>query len=210
MIRVITADDHKLVRKGIIEHIKKVSDIDVVGEANDGKQLLSLLRNTPADVILLDINMPGRSGIEIIKDLEKSYPDSSILVVSFHKDSGTVINCLKNGALGYLNKDSEPKELINAIRKVYKKEKYIDQKLAGKVVFQIAENSSKENKHNELSQREFEVLIKLGNGKTVSSIANELNLSVKTVSTYRKRILDKLELTSNLDIIKYVVKNELD
>jgi DNA-binding NarL/FixJ family response regulator len=210
MIKVITADDHKLVRKGIIEHIKKVSDIDVVGEANDGKQLLSLLRNISADVILLDINMPGRSGIEIIKDIEQTYPDISILVVSFHKDSGTIINCLKNGALGYLNKDSEPKELINAIRKVYKKEKYIDQKLAGKVVFQIAENTTKENKHNELSQREFEVLIKLGNGKTVSSIANELNLSVKTVSTYRKRILDKLELTSNLDIIKYVVKNELD
>jgi two-component system, NarL family, invasion response regulator UvrY len=209
MIRIIIADDHVLVRKSIIEYLRKISDIEVINEAGNGKELLSLIIKHDCDVILLDINMPGRDGLEVILDILKFKPEISILVVSFHKDSQYVLKAFARGALGYISKDSSPDELIGAIRKVYTKEKYIDTKIAGNVIFQLAEFSAKERKHEELSHREFEVLLKIGNGKSMTEIAEELNLSVKSISTYRKRLLEKLEMQTNLDLIKYVVKNDL-
>jgi DNA-binding NarL/FixJ family response regulator len=202
------ADDHPIVRRGLKELINDEKDMKVECEAASAEEVMKAMRKYSIDVILLDISMPGKSGIDIIQDLKTEYPQKPILVLSAMAEEIYAKRVIQNGAFGFINKESAPDLLISAIRKVHSGKKYISPKLAEIIVEDIA---GKENKslHEKLSNREFEVLRLIGNGKTVGEISKILNLSVTTISTYRSRILDKLGLRNNSEIIQFCVNEKL-
>jgi len=209
MIRVIIADDHAIVRRGFQQIVNETPDMRVVGEASNGQEILEKVRELDCDVLVLDISMPRFSGLESLREIRYLRPDLPVLILSMHSEDQYAIRSLKAGAAGYLNKETAVDELVVAIRKVVSGGKYLSVTAAEKIALEIGNNSDKAP-HERLSNREYSVLLMIGGGKSISEIADELSLSVKTVSTYRTRILDKMGLSTNADLIRYVIENDLN
>jgi two-component system invasion response regulator UvrY len=208
MIRALIADDHAVVRQGLRQILQETSDMQVTGEASTGPEALDRARGDSYDVVVLDITMPGRSGFEVLKELRVEQPGLPVLVLSMHAEEQFAVRLLKAGASGYLNKESAPEELVKAIRKVVSGGRYVSPTLAEKLAFEIDAGSDK-LAHETLSDREFQVMRMMASGKTVKEIAAELSLSVKTISTYRARILAKMNLHTNAELIHYAITNQL-
>ena len=208
MIKIIIADDHAIVRRGLKQILSDTYDIKVVDEATSGEELLSKIRDKDYDIVVLDISLPGQSGLDTLKQLKVEYPDLSVLILSMYAEEQYAVRALKAGASGYLTKESAPDELIKAIRKIYGHGKYISAALAESLIFELHQDI-KAPRHKALSDREYEVLCLIGAGKTVTEIADKLCLSVKTVSTYRTRIIEKMNMKNNAELIRYTIKTKL-
>jgi len=208
MIQVILCDDHAMVRRGIKDTLADAIDIQVIGEAGSYSEVKDLLRTTPCDVLLLDLNLPGRGGLEVLASLRESGSPIRVLIVSMFAEDQYAIRCLKAGADGYLNKAGDPSELILAVRAIANGRKYVTAQVSEMLVGNLASPSSGAL-HSTLSERELQTLIKIASGKRLSDIADELMLSPKTVSVYRSRLLEKLRLTNNAELTVYAIRNEL-
>jgi two-component system invasion response regulator UvrY len=208
MIRALIADDHAVVRQGLKQILGDTPEMVVAGEATTGQEVLDKVRAETWDVVVLDISMPDRSGLDVLKQLRSERPKLPVLVLSMHSEDQYAVRVLKAGASGYLTKDSAPDELVKAIRKVVSGGTYVSSFLAEKLAFEIGTDSSR-LPHETLSDREFQVLRLIAAGKSVTEIAAELYLSVKTVSTYRARILEKMNLGTNAELIHYAMQNHL-
>jgi DNA-binding NarL/FixJ family response regulator len=208
VIRIVIADDHPIVRAGLKQILADASDIEVVAEAGDGHEILKLIRKGNVDVVLLDISMPGLMGLDALKQMNAENPKLPILVLSMHPEEQYAIRVLKAGASGYLTKAAAPEQLIGAIRKVYRGGRYVSAALAEKLALGLKVGATG-LPHENLSDREYQVLCLISSGKTVKEIAEELSLSEKTISTYRTRILEKMNMKSNAELAHYGIKNEL-
>lgn len=208
MIKILIADDHPVVRKGLREIIEETPDMKVVDEASNGQEVLEKVYKKDFDVLLLDISMPGRSGLDILNELKNQYPKLAVLVLSIHPEEQYAMQVLKAGASGYLTKKSAPDELVCALQKVSTGGKYVSASLAEKLASAL-ETGGEKPPHETLSPREYEVMRKIASGKTVAEIAKELFLSPKTISTYRTRILEKMGLKNNAELIRYAIKKQL-
>lgn len=206
MIRVFLADDHAIVREGIKRMFQLTADICVVNEASNGGELLERLRTTTVDLILLDMSMPGISGANLIIRIVANFPSIPILVLSMHDEPQVARRALSAGAAGYLTKDSEPELLITAIRRVAQGRRFIAPELAEKIVF---DSRSEHEQLQQLSEREYEIMIMLAKGVCVNDIAQQLAISSKTVSTHKMRLMKKLGLNSNADLVRYSVAQNL-
>ena len=208
MIKILIADDHPVVRKGLKEIIEVTPDMMVGDEASNGRETLEKVRKSDFDVVLLDISMPGRSGLDILKELKSEKPELSVLILSMHPEEQYAVRVLKAGASGYLTKESAPDELIAAIKKASIGRKYVSSSLAEKLASYL-EIDDERPLHETLSDREYEVMRMIASGKTPTEIAGKLFLSIKTISTYRSRILEKMRMKSNAELIHYALKNRL-
>ena len=208
MIKILIADDHPIVRQGFKQVLSETTDLVVADEAGNGQEVLGLVARKDYDVILLDISMPGKNGLEVLKELRLTNPKIPVLILSIYPEEQYAIRALKAGAAGYLTKASAPEELISAIRKVSRGGKFISSSLAEKIAYQLDGDSGKAP-HETLSDREYQILLMIASGKTVSDIAGEMCLSVKTVSTYRSRIIDKMKLKNNAELTTYAIRNKL-
>ena len=204
MIKILIADDHSIVRHGLRKIVDYDPEMKVIGEANNGAELLSLIREETVDVVILDISMPGRNGLETLKDLKRLYPALPVIILSIHPEDQYAVRAFRAGASGYMTKESAPEELVKAIRVAYQGGKYISPLVAGLLADFVGIKGTDE-KHKLLSDREFEVFKLLANGKTVGQIGDELNLSIKTISTYRTRILEKMGMTINAELTRYAI-----
>lgn len=208
MIRLIIADDHSVVRRGLKQIFDETLDISTVDEAGSGIELLDKVRRNPYDVCLLDISMPGKDGLDTLKELKIIKPNLPVLIFTIYPEEQYAVRIIKAGAAGYVNKESEPEELIEAIRTVSRGRKYISKGLAELLASNLDIGSS-QPRHELLSDREFQVMCMLASGKTLSDIAEELSLSITTISTYRNRILEKMGMKNNVEITHYAIKNQL-
>ncbi|MCX7227015.1 MAG: response regulator transcription factor [Burkholderiales bacterium] len=208
MIRVILCDDHAMVRRGIRETLSEAVDIQVTGEASNYAEVREAIRNTACDVLVLDLNMPGRGGLEVLSSLRESGSPIKVLIVSMFPEDQYAIRCLRAGAQGYLNKAGDPAELIQAVRTVAQGRKYVTADVASMLVesLRMPEN---ESLHAALSERELQTLLKIASGRRLSDIAEELMLSPKTISVYRSRVLEKLKLSNNSELTVYAIRNGL-
>jgi two-component system invasion response regulator UvrY len=207
-IRVFIADDHAIVREGLKQILAESRDIIVAGEAENGLDAIKLFRKAKCHVMLLDISMPDRSGIEVLKQVKKENPDMAVLMLSMHREDQYAIRSLKAGAAGYLTKQSAPAELVVAIRQVAAGQKYVSAALAQELANQLGDDHEAVL-HETLSDREYQTLTMIASGKTVSAIAQELSLSVKTISEYRARLLAKMKLKNSAELTHYAIKNQL-
>jgi len=208
VIRVLIADDHAILRRGLKEILVRDLEGAICGEAENADQVLSQVHSQAWDLVILDVTMPGRSGIDVLRDLKQVQPKLPVLILSMHPEEQYGRRALKAGAAGYMNKESAPEELIKAIEKVLAGGCYVSPVLAERLALDLNENSERPV-HEALSDREFEVLRMIASGKTVTQIAEELHLSVKTVSTYRSRILEKMNMTTSAELMRYVLHNRL-
>ncbi len=208
MIKVFIVDDHEIIRQGLKMILKEESDIQVVGEASDGEEAIAKIKKTESDIMLLDMNMPGRSGIELLSDIKALKPKMHILVLSIHPEDKFALRTLKSGASGYLCKDTALEELVVAIRKINAKGRYISTNLAEQLAFDIIPDSDTPA-YEHLSNREREIMLKIAMGQKVKDIAAELGLSISTVFTYRLRIFEKLHVSSNVELTHYAIDNKL-
>lgn len=208
MIKVILCDDHAMVRRGIRDTVSEAVDIQVVGEAASYPELREQLRKNPCDVLVLDLNMPGRGGLEVLAALKEEGSTIKTLVVSMYPEDQYAIRCLRAGATGYLNKAGDPAELVTAIRTVMQGRKFVTPEVAQMLVDNLNAPEGEEL-HATLSERELQTLQKIASGKKLSEIAEELMLSPKTVSVYRARVLDKLHLSNNAELTVYAIRNSL-
>ena len=204
MIKVLITDDHPVVRRGIRQILEDDERIGLIHEAGSGKELFDRLKEQLYDVILLDISLPGRSGLDLISEIKRTQPSASILILSIHSEALYAIKALKSGASGYLTKTSAPEELLSAIFKVSKGERYISPSLADTLAENLISDTEKPL-HQSLSSRELEVLCLLAEGRKIVQIAAELSLSPKTISTYRERLLEKLKLKTSAELIRYAI-----
>ncbi len=207
-IRVLIADDHAIVREGLKQILADTKDIVVAGEAENGVEAIKMARDYDFQVMLLDISMPDRSGIDVLKQIKKEMPQIAVLMLSMHREDLYAIRSLKAGAAGYLNKQSAPNELVNAIKMVADGMKYVSPALAQVLAKNIGEDQETPL-HETLSDREYQTLTLIASGKSVSDIANELSLSVKTVSEYRSRLLAKMKLKNSAELTHYAIKHQL-
>jgi DNA-binding NarL/FixJ family response regulator len=208
MIKILIADDHPIVRQGLRHILSGIPDMAVAGEAVNAQETLDQVRTGGWDVVVLDITMPDRSGFYILKELKHEQPDLPVLVLSIHAEEQLAVRVLKAGASGYLTKENAPAELIKAIRQVVGGGKYISPSLAETLAAGL-DTASNRPRHKALSDREFQVMQMMAGGKTLAEIAGELSLSAKTVSTYRTRLLEKMDLKTNAEIIRYAIENGL-
>ena len=208
MIKILITDDHAIVRRGLRQILSETSDIAVGDEAENAHQLLQLLPKKDYGVLVLDISLPGRSGFDILKQVKTLCPKLPILVHSMHSEEQFAVRALKAGASGYITKECAPEELIRAIRKVHAGGRYVSAALGEKLALGLVEDSGKAP-HETLSDREYQVMYLIASGKMSKDIAQELSLSVKTVSTYRARLLEKMKMKTNADLTRYAIHNHL-
>ncbi len=208
MIRILIADDHAVVRNGLKQMLSEHADFVVAGEAADGIEVLKKLREQPYDLLLTDMAMPGRSGIELLKMVKDEHPKLAMLVLSMHKEEQYAVRALKAGARGYLTKESAPDQLVLAIRKVAGGGIFISPGVAERLALELHGNHEIEP-HTLLSDREFQIFRMIVSGESLGSIADELSLSVKTVSTHKARILQKMQMTSSAELIHYAIRHHL-
>jgi two-component system, NarL family, invasion response regulator UvrY len=207
-IRVFIADDHAIVREGLKQILAEQRDIAVTGEAETGLDAVKLFRKSRCNVLLLDISLPDRNGIEVLKQIKKDKPELAVLMLSMHREDQYAIRALKAGAAGYLTKQSAPRELVTAIRQVASGQRYVSPVLAQVLAAQVGDGHEAAP-HEGLSDREYQTLTMIASGKTVSEIAGELSLSVKTVSEYRSRLLSKMKLKTSAELTHYAIRNQL-
>ncbi|MCK9377375.1 MAG: response regulator transcription factor [Syntrophobacterales bacterium] len=208
MIKILIADDHTIVREGIKQILADTADLVVAGEATNGHEVLEQIRKEDWDVVVLDLAMPGKDGLDTLKELKIEKPKLPVLVLSMHPEEQYAVRLLKAGASGYLTKESAPEELIAAIRKVSQKGKYVSSSLGEKLAFYL-ESESEKPVHEVLSDREYRVMLMIASGKTVKEIGEEMFLSIKTISTYRVRALKKMGMKNNAAFTYYAVKHNL-
>jgi two-component system invasion response regulator UvrY len=208
MIRIIIADDHAAIRRGVKDILADEADMEIGAEASTAQELLDLVRKQAWDAVVLDISLPGRSGLEVLSELKQERPSLPVLVHTMHSEDQFAVRALRAGAAGYLTKDSPPAELVKALRKIVAGGKYVGQSLGEKLAVNVDANSDRAP-HEALSDREFQVLRLLASGKTVSEIADGLSLSVKTISTYRSRILDKMKMKNNAELMRYALQHKV-
>ena len=207
-IKVIIADDHAILRAGLKQILAETEDIEVIAEAQNAAEAIKLGCNSEADVLLLDISLPDRSGMEALKYIKRENSHIAVLMLSMHKEDQYAVRALKSGASGYLCKQSASSELVNAIHTVSKGKKYINAEVAEILANQVG-MENKQAPHESLSDREFQTLTMIASGLSVSEIADKLSLSVKTVSMYRTRLLEKMQLRHNAELTHYAIKNNL-
>ncbi|VVE44624.1 response regulator [Pandoraea terrigena] len=207
-IKILIADDHAIVRTGFKQFIADESDMEVLGEAASGDEVIRAVRETAFDVVLLDIAMPDKNGIDTLRVIKQLRPAQRVLFLSTYPEAQYAVNLLRAGANGYLMKDAAPDEIIRAIRTVARGHRYVSEGTAD-LLAQKLDQPGDEPIHEQLSEREFQVFCKLAQGRTPTEIAEELHLSVKTVSTYRARVLEKMHLKTNADLTLYALKNGL-
>ena len=208
MIRVLIADDHTIVREGLKQIFMETDDILASGEAGNGQEVIKKIEKDSYDVVLLDILLPGKSGLDVLKDIRSISPAQRVLMLSMYPEEQYAIRSLRAGAAGYLTKESATSELIHAIRRVAAGRKYITPSLAERIAVEM-EFENVGPLHESLSDREYQVLCMIASGKTVKCIADDLSLSVKTISTYRSRVLEKMGMKNNADLTRYAIKNKL-
>ena len=208
MLRILIADDHTIVRKGLRQILLDEFITAEIVEVADAESLINKVMTAQWDVVVSDLSMPGRSGLDALRQIKLSHPDLPVLILSIHPEEQYALRALKSGASGYLSKDTAPDELVKAVQKVLLGKKYISQKIAEKLASSFSADAAL-NPHESLSNREFDVMKLLADGKSVSEIADMLSLSVTTLNTYRARIMAKMNLRSNADLTKYAIENRL-
>jgi two-component system invasion response regulator UvrY len=208
MIKILVADDHTIFREGLKRILAECPDVVVADEASNGREVLDKTWNNEYDMVLLDISMPGMTGLEVLKQLKNDRPRLPVLVLSMHPEEQYAVRALRAGASGYLTKESAPDELITAIRKISQGRKYITSSLAERLAFEVEADSEKPL-HDVLSDREYQVLRMIASGSTIKQIATELSLSIKTVSTYRTRIMGKMKMKTNAELMHYALKHQI-
>lgn len=208
MKKILLVDDHSIVRQGLKNLIELENDLEVSGEAASGVEALKLVRKNSYDIVVLDISMPDKNGVDTLHDLKHISPDLPVLILSGYAEAQYALNLIRSGCKGYLSKDADSDEIIKAIRTIANGKRYISAELAELMSEQLSHPSEKQL-HETLSDREFQVFFKLAGGLSPTDIAAELNISIKTVSTYRTRILEKMSLKTNADLTYYAIKNEL-
>jgi two-component system invasion response regulator UvrY len=209
MTRIIIADDHALVRKGLRQLIVEAQDMTVFGEAASGDELLTQLRTSPPDLVILDLSLGVRTGLDLLKHVKSEFPRLPVIILSMHPEELFAVRALRAGASGYVEKNSSPEALLTAIRQASRGGTYVSPQIAEKLAADIGRGGAIVLPHERLSDRELEVLLLLGAGMSVTAIGHDLNLSVKTVSTHRTRILAKTSLRTNADIVEYVISHGL-
>lgn len=207
-IKLLIVDDHTIVRKGLVELVESDEMIKVTAEAGSAAQALRCMLEQDFDVVVMDISMPGRSGLEALKDIRENYPGVPVLILSMYPEEQYAFRVMKSGAAGYMTKESAPEELIMAIKMVCQGKKYISENIAQQLADRLDETTNVPA-HELLSDREYEVMLSIAEGKSISKIAEDLSLSVKTVSTYRSRLLKKLDLKNNSELLHYTIKNKI-
>jgi two-component system invasion response regulator UvrY len=208
MTKIFIADDHVLIIEGLKKILREESDMIVVGEARNGIETLERIGKTDCDILLLDLSLPDKSGLDVLKDIKKRFPRLHVLILSMFPEEVFAVRALKAGADGYLTKDSAVKELVVALRKVADGRKYVSEALSQKLAYDVAGGGGRAP-HEDLSDREFQVLCMIGAGKTVTHIAAELNVSVSTVNTHRIHILEKMGMHTNAELMHYAMENKL-
>lgn len=208
MIKIGIVDDHAIVRSSLRDFFSAQADLRVAGEAASGREAIDLVRATELDVLVMDLSMPGQSGIDAIAMIRAKAPDLGILILSAYPEEQYAVNLMRQGASGYLNKQCEPMEIVNAVRTIAAGRRYISPNVAELLAVQLDRKEGRAP-HQQLSEREFQVFLKLAKGETASIVAEDLSLSVKTVSTYRTRLMEKMNLASNSDLTYYALKNKL-
>ena len=208
IVKVGIVDDHSIVRSGLRQFLSEMVDLRVVGEAASGREAIDLVRTTEMDVMIMDLSMPGQSGIDALAMIRAKAPDVGILILSGYPEEQYAVNLIRQGASGYLNKECEPMEIVNAIRTIALGRRYISPSVAELIAQQLNRKEGSAA-HDLLSEREFQVFLKLAKGETAGDIAEALSLSVKTVSTYRTRVMEKMQLSSNSDLTYYALKHGL-
>lgn len=205
---VVLCDDHNIVRAGLRQIVESFGDFEVLADVESGEALFPLFKKQTPDLLLLDISLPGRSGLEVLKQIQSMYPAVAVLALSMYPEDQFAIRMIKAGARGYLHKDSAPQILEDAMRTIIDGKQFMSAELTRLMIEEMGKDDS-ELPHKGLSDREYEVLLYIGEGKTMTEIANQLSLSIKTVSTYRSRILEKMRLKSNSDLVKYILLHDL-
>jgi DNA-binding NarL/FixJ family response regulator len=208
MIRLLIADDHPIVREGLRRIVQDAPGLEVVGEVANGEELFALLPRVPADIVLLDVTMPGPGFLDVLQRLRSEHPTVAVLALSVHPEDQYAVRALRAGASGYLTKDHSPEELTEAIRRVHRGHRYVSTQLAERLAADLTAGA-RDVRHEVLSDREYDVLCLLGSGRTVKEIAGSLQLSPKTVSTYRMRVLEKMHASNNADLVRYAALHGL-
>lgn len=207
-MRILIADDHPLVRQGLKQVLEGQADLDVVAEAKDGNDAVQQAGSVEWDVAVIDFNMPGKAGVELVKELRRRYPARPVLVLSMYPEDRYALRLLKAGAAGYLNKESAPEELVGALHKVVAGGRYVSAALGEKLALAVS-GSGEQPAYEKLSDREYQIMWLLASGRTVGEIAKQLFLSANTVSTYRARILKKINVKNNAELMRYAIRHQL-
>jgi len=205
-IRVVIVDDHSIVRQGLAQILSKTSDLEAAGEAENGVQLLELLRQTPVDVVLMDIAMPGKNGWDTLVQIKNEFPSLPVIILSMYPEDHYALRFLRGGASGYLTKSSEPDQLVNAVRRVAQGKKFVSPELAEKLAFEGG-GDTRQAPHESLTDREFEIFCMIAGGKKLKEIAKELSVSITTISSHRGNILRKMDMKTNAELTQYAMKN---
>lgn len=207
-MKIILVDDHELIREGLKKVVARESDIEIIGEAGNADEMFDILKNNEVDVVVLDITLPERSGLDLITEIKNQAPAAKVLILSMHPEDRFAVRALRAGAAGYLSKSTAAKSLIEALRKIQTGRKYISDSLAEQLAQELDMDYEKPL-HENLSTREFEVMRLIAEGKAVSEIANMLCISVNTVTSYRSRVMEKMKMKTNAEIIRYAIEQKL-
>ena len=209
LIKVLLADDHSIVRAGLRRIVEESGDMEVVAEADDGREAIQLVQSTEPDVAVIDISMPGLDGLEVISQLQTLQPKLPVLVLTMHEEGQYIVRAIQAGAMGYLTKQSAPEQLVTAIRKIHDGQRYITDEAAESLALRVAKGSNGKSPLDSLSMRELQVLRRLAMGHTNREIASAYHISIKTVDTYRARLLKKLGLRNNAELSRFAIQNNL-